>query len=153
MLSEVMTLRQEKTQLKGRLKDAQQEIDSLEATLKEHEHHEVDVLEFREDLTAHLEGFHEQVCVWVCVCVCVLPRAGVGVCWGVPWSEIHVHTWMNVRSHTYLHIRRCLCVCVCVCVRVCVHSSTLQPSPPPHTLYRSCPSLTTSNSPRTRSPC
>ncbi len=53
-----MTLRQEKTQLKGHLRDAQHEIDSLEATLKEHESQGVGTLD---TLTAHLEGFQDQV--------------------------------------------------------------------------------------------
>ncbi len=58
-----MTLRQEKTQLKGRLRDAQHEIDSLEATLKEHESQGVGTLD---TLTAHLEGFQDQVITVVC---------------------------------------------------------------------------------------
>ncbi len=59
-LSEVRTLREEKTQLKGRLKEAQEEIDSLEAILKDRES-QGDSTEYREALTAHLEGFNEQV--------------------------------------------------------------------------------------------
>lgn len=61
VLTEVMTLRDKRRQLKGKLQDAQQEIDSLEATLREQGHPELDVSQFREALTAHLEGFHKQV--------------------------------------------------------------------------------------------
>ncbi len=54
-----MTLREEKTQLKGRLTDAQHEIDSLEATLKEQESQGVGTL------IAHLEGFQDQVITYM----------------------------------------------------------------------------------------
>lgn len=61
VLNEVLILREEKSHLKGKLLNAQQEIDSLEAHLKNQETQEDGVHKFRSALTAHLVGFQNQV--------------------------------------------------------------------------------------------
>ena len=61
VLNEVLSLREEKSHLKGKLLNAQQEIDSLEAHLKVQETQEEGVHKFRSVLTAHLVGFQNQV--------------------------------------------------------------------------------------------
>ena len=61
-LGEVMTLREEKTELQGKILSAEQEIDSLKADLQAQEHHQEHSLEdFCQVVSAHLLEFQDRV--------------------------------------------------------------------------------------------
>lgn len=60
-LGEVMNLREEKTELQGKILSAQQEIDSLKADLQAQENQEHSLEEFYEEITAHLLEFQDRV--------------------------------------------------------------------------------------------
>ena len=60
-LGEVMNLREEKTELQGKILSAQQEIDSLKADLQAQEIQEHSLEEFCEEVTAHLLEFQDRV--------------------------------------------------------------------------------------------
>ena len=60
-LGEVMNLREEKTELQGKILSAQQEIDSLKADLQAQENQEHSLEEFCEEVTAHLLEFQDRV--------------------------------------------------------------------------------------------
>ena len=60
-LGEVMNLREEKSELQGKILAAQQEIDSLKADLKAQETQEHSLDDFCEEVTAHLLEFQDRV--------------------------------------------------------------------------------------------
>ena len=60
-LGEVMTLREEKTELQGKILSAQKEIDSLKADLQAQETQEHTLDDFYEEVTAHLLEFQDRV--------------------------------------------------------------------------------------------
>ena len=60
-LGEVMNLREEKTELQGKILSAQQEIDSLKADLQAQENQEHSLEEFCDQVTAHLLEFQDRV--------------------------------------------------------------------------------------------